>query len=68
MTSKTQLKTAVGVVAMSVLIAATTPGTPALACAPEVMFDPATGTALANPELEAALKEINTRQSLAEAR
>ena len=67
MTSNTRIRTVIGAVALSVLIAAAAPVVPALACAPEVRFDPQTGAALPNAELDAALREINAHRNVARA-
>lgn len=66
MTINTQIRTVIGAVALSALIAAAAPAVPALACAPEIRFDPQTGLALPNPELDAALREINALRNVAE--
>ena len=68
MTSKTPLKFAVGVIGLSFLIAVAAPGVPALACAPEIKFDPVTGLALPDPDLKMALEQINAGLYVADAR
>lgn len=50
--------------AAAILLAA---ATAAHACPPEIMFDPVTGEALGQAELEAALAEVSKTVELAEA-
>ena len=68
MTIQTPLKFAVGVIGLSLLIAAAAPGAPALACAPQIKFDPVTGLALPDPDLKMALEKINAGLHVADAR
>jgi hypothetical protein len=68
MATKIRIRTVIGFVALFGLITAAAATSPALACAPEVKFDPETGIALPNPELDAALREINAHRNVADAR